>query len=477
MPLAEINILYVDDDMDDVFLLRSILPKLRKKYILESASSYEEALSKIDNPYDIFLVDYRLGNINGLELLKKIKSVKKFAPVIILTGMEDAELDNTAFAEGASDYLIKGNFSPTELERAIRYAIRDARSIEATETNAKRFRIIFERSADPIALINKTGIIIDSNPVFNKVFNYEYSDTDEVNFTSLVADPEDIKKIEIALEHDVDLTDLEMNLYKDAPKTLNAMVNIVLHDADSGVYQVMIKDLTTLREKEEEEIRSRKFQATGRIARILAHEIKNPLTNITLSAEQIRCELPEEVMSESGELIEVIERNTKRINELITQLLNATKFSELTLAPTDLNQLVEEVLKQAADSLKLKQIQLVNKNKLQNAILQLDSDKIKIALFNLIVNAIDVMEQGKGILIINTYENEEKYFIEIKDNGPGMTKEQMERLFEPFFSNKLNGTGLGLTNTQNIMLNHGGKVKVKSLPDKGTSFYMIFNKN
>ena len=476
MPLAEINILYVDDDMDDVFLLRSILSKLRKKYILDNASTYEEAISKIDNPYDIFLVDYRLGKTNGLDLLKKIKSVRRFAPVIILTGMEDVELDNTAFAEGASDYLIKGNFSPEELERAIRYAIRDARSIEATETNAKRFRIIFERSADPIALINKKGYIINSNPVFNKVFNYEYNNTDEVKFTSFVADTESINKIEAALEQDVDLTDLEMNLYKEAPKTLNAMVNLVLHDADSGVYQVMIKDLTTLREKEEE-IRSRKFQATGRIARILAHEIKNPLTNITLSAEQIRSELPDEVIHESGELIEVIERNTKRINELITQLLNATKFSELTLAPTDLKELVEDVLQQAADSLRLKQIKLINKNNLQNVILELDSEKIKIALFNLVVNAIDVMEQGKGILTINTYENDEKYFIEIRDNGPGMSKEQMERLFEPFFSNKLNGTGLGLTNTQNIMLNHGGKVKVKSLPGKGTSFFMIFNKN
>ena len=477
MPQNVISILYVDDDADDYFLLQASLKKLvSKTYILERAESFEEALNKLHQPYDIFLLDYKLGKNNGLSLLKKIRDKRKFVPVILLTGMENAELDQRALYEGASDYLVKGSFTPNDLERAIRYAIRDSKALEAIEINARRFRSIFERSADPIVLIAKDACIISANPSFCRLFDYIHpvGGNSKVLFSSFISDKSSFEKMEKVQHSGGELTDFEVNMTT-PHKSMNVLINVVPHDAAAGTYQVMIKDLTSIKQKEEEDQLMRKFSSTGRIARILAHEIKNPLTNITLSADQLKAELPEEVKNESGELIEVIERNTKRINALINQLLNSTRFADLVLANYSVNKLAEEALEQANDSLQMKQIKVITDFAENVQDISIDADKVRIALFNLIINAVDAMEAGKGFLTLTTYAAKKRTIIEVRDNGCGLNKEQMEKIFEPFFSGKSNGTGLGLTNAQNIMLSHQGTLKVNSTPGKGTSFYMVFN--
>jgi len=210
-----------------------------------------------------------------------------------------------------------------------------------------------------------------------------------------------------------------------------------------------------------------KFAATGRIARTIAHEVRNPLTNIGLAAEQLKTEI--EGNEETAILLEMINRNSARINQLITDLLHSTKFAQLDYRVVSINQLVNESLELAKDRIDLNNIKLVKLYSDDICDIKVDSDKIKIALLNIIINAIEAMEPGEGILTITT-EGGDKCTVTITDNGKGMDAETVGKLFEPYFTGKPKGTGLGLTNTQNIILNHKGYIYVKSEPGKGTSF-------
>ena len=259
----------------------------------------------------------------------------------------------------------------------------------------------------------------------------------------------------------------------DQGHTINSLINIVKQDVN--IFQVLIKDLSAIKAKEEEELNLKKFSSTGRIARLLAHEVKNPLTTILLSADQLHMELPESVLEESGDLIDVIRRNCDRINHLVTQLLDSTRFSELDTRSHSINTLLDESLEQVQDRIEFRGITINKQYQTDICDIQVDGEKVKIALINLIVNAIEAMPEKTGKLLLKTSVRNNQCRIEIRDNGEGIPKENLERLFEPFFTSKATGSGLGLTNTQNIILSHGGSIRVKSEIGKGTSFLISFN--
>jgi signal transduction histidine kinase len=213
-----------------------------------------------------------------------------------------------------------------------------------------------------------------------------------------------------------------------------------------------------------------KFAATGRIARTIAHEVRNLLTNINLAADQLKSEHISEDEN-SLFLFDMIQRNSNRINQLISDLLNSTKFAELSFEKLQINELMDAVLKDAEDRIKLANIKIVKNYSRDNCNIMVDRQKIKIAFLNIVINAVEAMEdKPDGQLTIETKVEGDKCKIVISDNGVGMDEEALVRLFEPYFTNKSNGNGLGLTNTQNIILNHKGEISVQSEKDQGTSF-------
>ncbi len=218
-----------------------------------------------------------------------------------------------------------------------------------------------------------------------------------------------------------------------------------------------------------------KFAATGRMARTIAHEVRNPLTNINLAVDQLRSEMtvPEE---NTNFLFEMIGRNSQRINQLISDLLNSTKFSELSFNKTSINNLLDEALKQAEDRVALTNIELIRNYSTDICDVSVDNERIKIAMLNIIINALEAMEGREGSkLWLETKGENDKCKVIIRDNGPGMDEEAVSKIFEPYFTSKQNGNGLGLTNTQNIILNHKGDISVCSQVNEGTSFVITLN--
>ena len=216
-----------------------------------------------------------------------------------------------------------------------------------------------------------------------------------------------------------------------------------------------------------------KFAATGRIARTIAHEVRNPLTNINLATEHLRSEIP--AGNETELLFGMITRNCNRINELISDLLNSTRGAQLTFEKIRVDEILDDSIHLAHDRIELKKVTVTKKYDPQLPFILADPEKLKIAFLNIIVNAIEAMEEGKGVLEITTKTKNDRCVVTITDNGIGMDSDSLSKLFEPYFTTKLKGTGLGLTNTQNIILSHSATVYAESEEGKGTSFIITFN--
>ena len=147
----EIKVLVIDDDEEDFIILRDTLTEIQQsKYLLDWSASYHEGLLRIaEKEHDIYLVDYRLGAQNGLELIQDAIAGGAEAPFIILTGQNDIEVDAQALQAGASDYLVKSNISALQLERAIRYSMQQARNL----SEIKDLNILLEKRVKDRTLI------------------------------------------------------------------------------------------------------------------------------------------------------------------------------------------------------------------------------------------------------------------------------------------------------------------------------------
>jgi diguanylate cyclase (GGDEF)-like protein len=165
MDARPIRVLIVDDDEDDVLLARSLLAEARaSRYEVTSVPAYEDALGHLDRrDIDIYLVDYRLGPRNGLDLVREARARGNPVPMIMLTGQDDFDVDLQAAKAGASDYLVKGAISAPLLERSIRYAIghRDAQEAlqEANKRLAGKVRDLEHRTRE-IALLGQMGNLL-----------------------------------------------------------------------------------------------------------------------------------------------------------------------------------------------------------------------------------------------------------------------------------------------------------------------------
>lgn len=220
------------------------------------------------------------------------------------------------------------------------------------------------------------------------------------------------------------------------------------------------------------ELRSlEKYSVTGRIARTIAHEVRNPLTNINLATEQLRSEITSNDSIEM--LFNMIVRNSERINQLVSDLLNSTRVSELHFEEISINEVIDRSLLLAKDRIELNQIRVIRDYEADICKVSVDIEKITIAFLNIIVNAIEAMGEN-GILNISTAAINNRCVAKISDNGKGMGKSEMDRLFEAYFTTKEKGNGLGLANSQNIILGHSGSILADSKPGKGTTFTITF---
>jgi signal transduction histidine kinase len=216
-----------------------------------------------------------------------------------------------------------------------------------------------------------------------------------------------------------------------------------------------------------------RLSMTGKLARTIAHEVRNPLTNLTLAFDQLKEEMPTENV-DVNLYCEIIERNANRIEQLISEMLSSSKPKELNLELTPINDILEQTLALSIDRINLNQIKLERNFPTELPRVLLDREKIKIALLNIIINGLEAMQPGAGVLRISAEQKNGCVLTTISDNGKGIAPEDIEKLFDPFYTDKPGGMGLGLTSTKNILNSHNAEVDVQSVVGEGTTFCISF---
>ncbi len=285
-----------------------------------------------------------------------------------------------------------------------------------------------------------------------------------------------MKNSRIKLSQDGQIRDFEVDLVtRDGEKKYCLLNCVFISDPnqDNCYYQGIIHDLTLRKEAENEMLLAERLSLTGKISRTIAHEVRNPLTNISLALDQLRGEIS--TTNESAIFYsDMIERNANRIEVLMGEMLNTSKERKLNLGLNLVSDLLNDTLKLAQDRINLNQIQLITSVQDNLPRVLVDKDQIQIAFLNIIINAIEAMSPGEGILKVNASCQDDTITISVADNGKGIPAMDLKKLFDPFFTSKQNGMGLGLTSTKNIFNSHNAQIEVTSELNKGTTFCIHF---
>ena len=471
------RILIVDDDEDDFIITSDLIRSIPSSgFSINWCYSYKEALEQMQNRHaDIYFIDYRLGAKTGLDLLKEAIAAGCEEPVILLTGKGNHDVDMEAMRVGAMDYLIKGELNEEKLERSIRYALERAATVKALRANERKYRNMFERSKDMVFTADKEGCFKEVNSATTDLVGFSKEELIELAIYDLFVHKKDEERFRFFFTERGEVNDMEAEIRTKQGDFRICIISASLEKDNNsiGYMQGIVHDITNLKKAEKATLQIEKLAATGRLVRTLAHEVRNPLNNINLSVEHLREEM--ESNENSSTYLEIIQRNSGRIGALITELLNSSRPAEMKLEPHILQSIVDESIMDAIDRLTLQRIKLEIKYPNEPIVVTVDKEKLKLAFSNILINATEAIHHKQGRISI-IVKSDEDHSIIISDNGCGISEENISRLFEPYFTSKRNGMGLGLASTLNIIQSNKGTIDVKSELDVGTSFIITFKK-
>lgn len=217
--------------------------------------------------------------------------------------------------------------------------------------------------------------------------------------------------------------------------------------------------------------RAERLSAMGRLSAGLAHEIRSPLSAIEGALEIVA--RPGLEPERREEFAAVVKKELARLNEMLNHFLEFARPRPPQLKPTDLQRLMEEVCSLVSESIATRHVTTRCISPRLTATIPMDPDQIKEVLLNLVLNASDAMSAG-GTIELWAAEQEDSVIINVKDEGVGIPAENLQQIFDPFYTTKPTGTGLGLSIAHRIIEQHGGKIEAKRNPDRGMTFSLVF---
>jgi signal transduction histidine kinase len=221
-------------------------------------------------------------------------------------------------------------------------------------------------------------------------------------------------------------------------------------------------------------IQAEKLASIGRISASIAHEIRNPLTSVKLNIQKVM--ESENMDALDREHLDISQEGIGHIENFIKELLNFTRVSELQRDYFSARQIVEESAKMMRNTLKLKDVELVIESRDTLPQVLVDGDKIRQVLLNILHNACEALDKGGQIVIglsVSKGRWGKKLRIQISDSGPGVPDKERETIFEPFYTTKSTGIGLGLANARKIIEQHNGSIRVVKKEGPGACFEIL----
>jgi len=261
------------------------------------------------------------------------------------------------------------------------------------------------------------------------------------------------------------------------PVILNTSFLLDEHRNVEGVLAVF-NDIARIRRMEEQIVHLDKLAALGRLSSSIAHEIRNPLTGIAAGIQYLK--RAGEVAESQEENITFILEEVNRIDRLIGDLMNVVRIGDLIYEDTRIETIVENSIIGMSELARQRSVEIRTAFPDNSRSVSVDADRITQVMINLLKNAVEAAPQGGEVMVTVAFPKDvsdvvfdavqDFVIIEVRDSGLGLTEEDRTRVFEPFFSKKASGTGLGLYVTHSIIERHSGYVYVDSEYGKGTTF-------
>jgi PAS domain S-box-containing protein len=485
-----IHVLLIEDREEDYLLTRRMLSTIEGKlFDLKWVATYKDGLEAIRlGLHDVCLLDYRLGDRDGLELLKECEASQLKAPVILLTGAADYGVDLEAMRLGAADFLVKDQLTASQLERSIRYTIDQWKTLhelqrQQVELRASelRFRSVVQSAADAIILADDNGKIIFWNEGAERLFGYSEEEILERPLEVLMPvhyrerHRRGFERFRATGKSQLIGSTVEFDgLRQDGTEFPLELSLASCTNSEGTFFTGILRDITERRRSE----------AKSQFLARMSHELRTPLhaiigfTNILLENRSGK------LNGQEFNQLERILANARDQLQLINGVLDLSKVEagkmEVTLAPVQLDNMVREVTEQ---------LQGNHPNHAVNVLLRIpehvhpiesDGQKLKQVLINLIENALKFTERGSvTVELAVDPSNSVPVRIDVTDTGIGIPPQQLNKIFEPFHqietesSRRFGGTGLGLSICRSICDLLGYNLQVQSEPGRGSTFSVV----
>jgi PAS domain S-box-containing protein len=446
----------VDDDYSLIDAHIEWITKLR----LEGGFS----LAEVQNAYELYrtvLVPVVLEELRGEELSRTMQKLNECLSHTI------ARFSN--YFQSLHEERIRTH--ARELERQV-----EERTKELAESESK-YRVLVEEINDGY-FVNRNGRIVFANQAFCDLHGYSAAEMIGRPYTDTIA-PKSLSAVRRFYEKRM-AGEASKNLYfylrlhksGDALPTEN-QVKRILYQGEHAVAGIC-RDITE-RIKTEKRIReAERFAYIGKLTTSLAHEIRNPLCSVKMNSQILLKNT--DFNGNDGRRMEIIVNEISRLERILDEMLDYAKPVDIKLQPGSLKEIIDSCLETMDVRIREQEIQ-VKKSYSDHRLRQLllDREKTEQAIINVIINSIDATDRGGKIEITTRVftENGRWLRVEIKDDGRGISTEDMPYVFDPFFSSKKKGTGLGLSNVKKIMEAHGGRVEVAANAPNGTVVRLV----
>jgi len=239
--------------------------------------------------------------------------------------------------------------------------------------------------------------------------------------------------------------------------------------SDQVGYAIMMRDITESRRTAEKTIESERLNALTLLAAGVAHELGNPLNSLNIHLQLMERQARKvkgKARDELQQSIHICRGEISRLDSIVSQFLRAIRPSRPQLRPENINAIVEEAVRFFSAEIEARDIVVETELHSDLPSLQLDRDQMKQAFYNVIKNSFEAMKR-RGILRIRTDRDESHVRVSFIDNGGGMSAETLSHVFEPYYTTKAAGSGLGLLIVRRIVREHGGELAIESAEGKG----------
>jgi signal transduction histidine kinase len=448
---------------------------------MESGRQALEACTPL--PPHCILLDDQLSDMTGLEFLAKIKNSysPSDAPLIFLIGQDHDKIASQAIQLGAQDYFIKHTLSKEILWGHIQQAVVQATTFRRIQALERQSSIILQSSEDGLIVIGTDGLIRFTNPAAERLFQQTGKELLGSPFGYPMV-PGQTKEIIIG-DQKSQATPVEMKI-------------VPIEWENEPAYLTSLRDLTERRKAEEERHRheterqyAQKLESLGVLAGGIAHDFNNLLMAIVARAGLALRSLPSD--SPAREHLHIIETTGLRGGELANQMLTFAGKTQLNFQPIVLQQFLKETTSFLRSTVS-KRITVTLDLATNLPPIQGDRSQLRQLLVNIVTNAAEAIGDQDGTISISTSTLEtptpdlQPYHImgdlplghcvalKIRDTGNGIKPELIPKIFDPFFSTKFLGRGLGLASLLGITHGHGAAIAVQSQVGLGTEFCFLF---